>query len=46
MGMCNYCNELTRVFEQEDEHRAVFLVCARCIGDIITRIKIDEKRSQ
>jgi hypothetical protein len=46
MGMCNYCNELTRVYEQEDEHRAVFLVCVRCIGDIITRIKIDEKRSQ
>ena len=46
MGMCNYCNELTKVYEQEDEHRSLFLVCIRCIKDIFVRINIDEERSQ
>ncbi len=46
MGMCNYCNELTKVYEQEDEHRSLFLVCKSCIKDIFVRIDIDEARDQ
>lgn len=46
MGMCNYCNELTQVYEQEDEYRSLFLVCKRCIKDIFVRIDIDEDRDQ
>lgn len=46
MGMCNYCNELTQVYEQEDEYRSLFLVCKRCIKDIFVRIDIDEARDQ
>jgi len=42
MGMCNYCNELGRVYEQEDEYRSIFLVCLRCINDINTRLRLDD----
>ena len=34
MGMCNYCQELGRVYEQEDTERPVFLICKRCISDV------------
>ena len=43
MGMCNYCQELGPVYEQEDESRVIFLVCKRCIKDVIDRIEIDRK---
>lgn len=42
LGMCNYCQELGPVYEQEDEHRPLFLVCLRCIKDIQSRIRLDE----
>ena len=41
MGMCNFCAELGSVYEQEDEYRALFLVCLRCIKDIVHRIDLD-----
>lgn len=34
LGVCNFCNELTRVYEQEDEYRSLFILCMRCIKDI------------
>lgn len=42
LGMCSYCNELTRVYEQEDEYRSIFLVCLRCINDINVRLRLDD----
>jgi hypothetical protein len=44
LGICNYCNELGPVFEQENEARPIFLVCGRCIGDIFKSFEIEEKR--
>lgn len=43
MGMCNYCQELGPVYEQEDESKVIFLVCKRCIADVLKRIDIDRK---
>jgi len=43
IGMCNYCQELGPIYEQEDEQRVIFLVCKRCIKDVITRLEIDQK---
>lgn len=43
LGMCNYCQELGPVYEQEDDQRVIFLVCKRCIKDVITRLEIDRK---
>lgn len=41
LGMCNFCAELGPVYEQEDEYRAVFLVCLRCLKDVVKRIDLD-----
>lgn len=46
LGMCNYCQELTRVYEQEDEVRPTFLVCLRCLTDISTRIRLDDLQNR
>jgi translation initiation factor 2 beta subunit (eIF-2beta)/eIF-5 len=35
MGRCTWCQEIRRVFEQEDGDRVVFLVCANCIKDVM-----------
>lgn len=35
MGRCTWCQEIRRVFEQEDANRAVFLVCTDCIKDVV-----------
>ena len=43
MGMCNYCQELGPVYEQEDDQRVIFLICKRCITDVLNRIKIDQQ---
>ena len=43
LGMCNFCAELGPVYEQEDEHRAIFLVCLRCIKDVMKRLYLDEE---
>jgi hypothetical protein len=39
--MCNFCAELGPVYEQEDEYRALFLVCLRCVKDVMKRIDMD-----
>lgn len=41
--MCNFCAELGPVYEQEDEYRALFLVCLRCLKDVMTRLYMDEE---
>ena len=41
LGMCNFCAELGPVYEQEDEYRALFLVCLRCLKDVMKRIDLD-----
>jgi hypothetical protein len=46
LGMCNYCQELGPVYEQEDEVRPIFLVCLRCITDIQTRIRLDDLQNK
>jgi hypothetical protein len=46
LGMCNYCQELGPVYEQEDEHRSLFLVCLRCIKDIQARIRLDDLQNK
>jgi hypothetical protein len=46
LGMCNYCQELGTVYEQEDEYRSIFLVCLRCIKDIQTRIRLDDLQNK
>jgi len=43
IGMCNYCQELGPIYEQEDDTRVIFLVCKRCIKDVIKRLEIDRK---
>lgn len=43
IGMCNYCQELGPIYEQEDDSRVIFLICKRCIKDVITRLEIDRK---
>lgn len=43
LGMCNFCAELGPVYEQEDEYRAVFLICLRCIKDVMKRLYMDEE---
>jgi hypothetical protein len=43
IGMCNYCQELGPIYEQEDENRVIFLICKRCITDVIKRLEIDQK---
>jgi hypothetical protein len=34
VGVCNFCNDVARVYEQEDEYRKLFVLCMRCIRDI------------
>lgn len=46
LGICNYCSELGPVFEQENEARPIFLVCGRCIGDIVKSFEITERRNK
>jgi hypothetical protein len=41
LGMCNFCAELGPVYEQEDEYRALFLVCLRCVKDVMKRLDMD-----
>ena len=41
LGMCNFCAELGPVYEQEDEYGALFLVCLRCLKDVMKRIDLD-----
>jgi hypothetical protein len=41
LGMCNFCAELGPVYEQEDDYRALFLVCLRCLKDVMKRIDMD-----
>jgi hypothetical protein len=41
--MCNYCQELGPIYEQEDDSRVIFLICKRCITDVIKRLEIDQK---
>ena len=43
IGMCNYCQELGPIYEQEDDNRVIFLICKRCITDVIKRLEIDQK---
>lgn len=46
LGMCNYCQELGPVYEQEDDVRPIFLVCLRCIKDIQARIRLDDLQNK
>jgi len=39
--MCNFCAELGPVYEQEDDYRALFLVCLRCLKDVMKRLDMD-----
>ena len=41
LGMCNFCAELGPVYEQEDEYRAIFLICLRCVKDVMKRLDMD-----
>ena len=44
LGMCNYCQELGPVFEQEDKDGTpTFLICHNCISDINVGIAIKEQ---
>lgn len=47
LGMCNYCQDLGPVFEQEDEAGTPqFLVCHNCITDIFIGIEKAEQRKK
>ena len=34
MGICNFCNSVARVYEQEDEYQTIFVLCMSCLRDI------------
>ena len=45
LGMCNYCQSLGPVFEQEDEGGVpLFLICHNCITDINVGIERAQRR--
>lgn len=46
LGVCNYCNSLGPVYEQEDEARPLFLVCRNCIIDVVEGISRDTKTNE
>ena len=47
LGMCNYCQELGPVFEQEDKNGTpTFLICHNCITDVVEGIELDTKRNE
>jgi len=44
LGMCNYCQSLGPVFEQENEGGVpTFLVCHNCITDVIIGFEIRDR---
>lgn len=46
LGMCNYCETLGPVYEQEDEHRPLFLICKSCISDVFQSIEWNDVSQQ
>jgi hypothetical protein len=46
LGQCNYCQQLGRVYVQEDEYRPLFLVCIKCITDILQGVDIEKRREE
>lgn len=45
LGMCNYCQSLGPVYEQEnDQGTPTFLICHNCITDVFVGIEQDGKR--
>ncbi|CAB4149293.1 hypothetical protein UFOVP529_77 [uncultured Caudovirales phage] len=45
LGMCNYCQALGPVFEQEDAAGVpTFLICRNCITDVFVGFTVEEKR--
>lgn len=44
LGMCNYCQALGPVYEQENEAGVpTFLICRNCITDVFVGIRVEEK---
>lgn len=44
LGMCNYCQALGPVFEQETaEGVPTFLICHNCIGDVFVGLEADKR---
>ena len=44
LGMCNYCQALGPVFEQETaEGVPTFLICHNCIGDVFVGLEVDKR---
>lgn len=44
LGMCNYCQDLGPIYEQENEAGVpTFLVCRNCITDIFVGINLKER---
>lgn len=47
LGMCNYCQSLGPVFEQENKDGVpTFLICHNCITDVFVGFTIQEKIQQ
>jgi hypothetical protein len=46
LGMCNYCQSLGQVYEQEDLSKSLFLICHNCIADVLDGIELDTKRNE
>lgn len=46
LGMCNYCQALGPVFEQEDYDRPIFLICKNCITDVFQSIEWEDVSKQ
>jgi hypothetical protein len=47
LGMCNYCQSLGPVYEQEDlRGNPTFLVCHNCITDVIVGIEMAEDKTR
>ena len=45
LGMCNYCQSLGPIFEQENADGVpTFLICHNCITDVFVGIEQDHKR--
>lgn len=44
LGMCNYCQDLGQIYEQENAAGVpTFLVCRNCITDIFVGINLQER---
>ena len=44
LGMCNYCQELGPIYEQEDDRGVpTFLICRNCIKDVFTALEVEDR---